>query len=156
MPACLFHWQTCYPIWGPGLPWWLRRLSVCLQCWRPGLNPWVGKISWRRKWQPTPLFLPRKSHGWRSLVGYSPWDCKESDTTEWLHFHLFLRMGSKSRDPWLLPRLYQMSNHYHITILPVEDTPVFCLLKTLQASSLLFTSSLHWPGKSQRAWRRLK
>ena len=39
-------------------------------------------IQWRRKWQPTPVLLPRKFHGWRSLVGYSPWDRKESDTTE--------------------------------------------------------------------------
>ena len=49
-------------------------------------NPWVGKISWRRKWQPTPVFLPGKSHGQRNLVGYSPWGCKELDTTERLHF----------------------------------------------------------------------
>ena len=41
-----------------------------------------------RKWQPTPLFLPGESHGQGSLVGYSPWDCKESDTTVWLtHTH---------------------------------------------------------------------
>ena len=40
---------------------------------------------WRRKWQPTPVFLPGESHGRRSLVGYSPWGRKESDTTEWLH-----------------------------------------------------------------------
>ena len=53
-----------------------------LQCGRPGFNPWVGKISWRRKWQPTPVFLPGKSHGQRNLVGYSPWGRKESDTTE--------------------------------------------------------------------------
>ena len=46
----------------------------------------VGKIPWRRKWQPTPVLLPGKSHGWRSLAGYSPWGCKESDTTEWLQF----------------------------------------------------------------------
>ena len=39
----------------------------------------------RRKWQPTPVFLPAKSHGWRSLVGYSPWGREESDTAEWLH-----------------------------------------------------------------------
>ena len=40
------------------------------------------------KWQPTPVFLPEKSQGWRSLVGYGPWGCKESDTTEWLtHNH---------------------------------------------------------------------
>ena len=42
---------------------------------------------WRRKWQPTPVLLPGKSHGWRSLVGYSPWGPEESDTTERLHFH---------------------------------------------------------------------
>ena len=46
----------------PGLSWWLRWLSVCLQCGRPGFNPWVGKIPWSRKWQPTPVFLPEKSH----------------------------------------------------------------------------------------------
>ena len=43
------------------------------RCW---FNPWVGKISWRRKWQPTPVFSPGKSHGQRSLAGYSPWDRK--------------------------------------------------------------------------------
>ena len=42
----------------------------------------LGKIPWKRKWQPSPVLLPRKSHGQRSLVGFSPWDRKESDTTE--------------------------------------------------------------------------
>ena len=37
----------------------------------PGFDPWIGKIPWRRKWQPTPVFLPGKAHGQRSLVGYS-------------------------------------------------------------------------------------
>ena len=41
---------------------------------------------WRRTWHPTPVLLPGKSHGWRSLVGYSPWGREESDTTERLHF----------------------------------------------------------------------
>ena len=41
---------------------------------------------WRRQWHPTPVLLPGKSHGWRSLVGCSPWGRKESDTTERLHF----------------------------------------------------------------------
>ena len=41
----------------------------------------------RRQWHPTPVLLPRKSHGWRSLVGCSPWGREELDTTEWLHFH---------------------------------------------------------------------
>ena len=47
----------------------------------------VGKIPWRRKWHPTPALLPGKFHGWRSLVGYSPWGRKESDTTEQPHWH---------------------------------------------------------------------
>ena len=45
---------------------------------------------WRRQWHPTPVLLPGKSHGWRSLVGYSPWGHEEPDTTERLHFHLSL------------------------------------------------------------------
>ena len=49
---------------------------------RLGFDPWVGKIPWRRKWQPTPVFLPGEFHGQRSLVGYSPWGCKESDLTK--------------------------------------------------------------------------
>ena len=54
----------------------------CLQCGRPGFDPWVRKILWRRKWQPTPVLLPGKSHGQRSIVGYSPWGHKELDMTE--------------------------------------------------------------------------
>ena len=64
--------------------------SVCLQCGRPGFDTWVGKIPWRRIWQPTPVFLLGKSHGQRSLVGYSLWGCKESDMTERLHFNKIL------------------------------------------------------------------
>ena len=48
----------------------------------PGFNPWVEKIPWRRAWQPTPVFLPGESHRQRSLVGYSSWGHKESNTTE--------------------------------------------------------------------------
>ena len=46
------------------------------------VRPWIRKIPWRRAWQPTPVFLPGKSHGLRNLVGYSPWGHKESDTTD--------------------------------------------------------------------------
>ena len=49
---------------------------------RQRFHTWVGKISWRRKWQHTPVFSPRESHGQRSLVGYSPQGLKESDMTE--------------------------------------------------------------------------
>ena len=49
---------------------------------RGEFDPRVGKVPWRKKWQPTPVFLPEKSHGCRSLVGYSSWGRKESDTAE--------------------------------------------------------------------------
>ena len=52
------------------------------QCRRCGMDPWVGKTPWNRKWQPIPVLLPGKFHDQRSLVGYSPWDPKESDMTE--------------------------------------------------------------------------
>ena len=49
---------------------------------RAEFDSWVRKILWRGKWQPTPVFLPGEFHGQTSLAGYSPWGCKESDTTE--------------------------------------------------------------------------
>ena len=57
---------------------------------RWGWDPRVRKIPWIREWHPTPVLLPGKSHGRRSLVGCSPWGHEESDTTEWLHFHFLL------------------------------------------------------------------
>ena len=54
----------------------LSRSRICLQCRihrRCSFHPWVGKIPWRRKWQPTPVFLPGKSYGQRSQAGYGPW-----------------------------------------------------------------------------------
>ena len=50
----------------------------------------MSKFLQRRQWHPTPVLLPGKSHGWRSLVGCSPWGRWESDTTERLHFHFSL------------------------------------------------------------------
>ena len=76
--------------------------SICPQLRIPRFDPWVGKIPWRRKWQPTPVLLPWKSHGQRSLVGYSPWGHKESDMTERLHFHFHrLSKGQSWLTIWL-------------------------------------------------------
>ena len=69
-----------------GFPWCLRGEGICLQCRRPRFDPWIETIPWRRD-LPTPVFLPGESHGQRSLVGYSPQEHKESDTTEQLTFH---------------------------------------------------------------------
>ena len=54
----------------------VKNLPVKQETW---FDPWVGKIPWKRKWQPTPVLLPGKFHGQSSLVGYSPWHCKELD-----------------------------------------------------------------------------
>ena len=63
-----------------GFPRWLySKESVC-QCRKQGFDPWVGEIPCRRKWQPTPVFLPGKFHEQRSLKGYSPCGHKGSDT----------------------------------------------------------------------------
>ena len=73
-----------------GFPMWLSGKRICLQCRRHRryrFDLWVGKIPWMRKWQPIPVFLPGESHGQRSLVGYSPWGCKEWGTTERLSMH---------------------------------------------------------------------
>ena len=59
-----------------------EKLHYCLNC--------VCVCVWRRQWQPTLVLLPGKSHGQRSLVGCSPWGCKESNKTERLHFHFLL------------------------------------------------------------------
>ena len=59
-----------------------------------------------RKWQPTPVFLPGKSHGQRSLAGYSPWDHKESDKTEQLNANSYITVTKKSFYPgptWIHP-----------------------------------------------------
>ena len=52
-----------------------------------GFDPWVGKISWKRAWQPTPVFLPGESNGQKGLAGYSPWGCTELNATEGLGTH---------------------------------------------------------------------
>ena len=67
----------------------IQTVRNLLQCGRPGFDPWVRKIFWRREWLLTPVFLPRELHAQRSLAGYSPWGCKQSDTTDQQTLSLF-------------------------------------------------------------------
>ena len=67
---------------------WYR---ICPPSRRSGYDHWVRKIPWKRKWQPTPVFLSGESHGQRSLADCSPWGCKESDTTEQLSAYIHTR-----------------------------------------------------------------
>ena len=78
-----FSWQNCI---------WQNSISLCPASFRtprPNLSVTPGVFR-RRRWHPTPVLLPGKSHGRRSLVGYSPWGREELDTTERLHFHFSL------------------------------------------------------------------
>ena len=106
----------------------------------------VVSISLRRQWHLTPVLLPGKSHGWRSLVGCSPWDHEESDMTEWLHFHFsLLCIGEGNGNPlqcsclenprdgvaqsrtwlkWLSSSMFPLENFYHKWVLNfVKDFP---------------------------------
>ena len=76
---------TNYCLYSYGFPGGASGKEPACQCRRRkrhGFEPWLGKIPWRREWQLTAEFLLRESHGQRSLVRYSPWGHKESDTTE--------------------------------------------------------------------------
>ena len=91
-----------------GLPRWLGGKEAACQCRRRRMDPWVGKIPWRRKWQPTPVFLPGKSHGQRRLAGYS-----QVPLSEHTHTH----------------------THTHTTIcMPLYVTALASRLKSLQIS----------------------
>ena len=71
----------------------VKNPSAVPQTQETRMHLWDGEIPWRRKWQLTPVFLPGELHGQRSLAGYSPWYCKESDTTEWLNTHTHTYQG---------------------------------------------------------------
>ena len=118
--------------------WWLRQWRICLQYGRPEFNFWFRKIPQRREWLPTPLFLPAEFQRQRSLAGYSPWNCRVSDTTEpltllthstvfivvfvvwciFLNSPAFLYLA-----PWMasisLPNLFALVLTWHVALGPV-------------------------------------
>ena len=88
---CFFFFLIYLDVWAfKGIPWFLSGKESACNAGDQGPIPGLGKIPWRRKWHPTPVFLPGKSYGWRSLAGYSPWGHKESDMTERLRLPLGL------------------------------------------------------------------
>ena len=131
-------------------PRWLmvKNSPASRRCRRCGFDPWVRKIPWSRTWQPTLVFLPGESHGQKSLVGYSPWGCKESDTAEWLTlslswtFNILIWFSKYQRNGGELVHTYfsNLSNHkgpcslslmFHETLLgngAAETTKDFILI----------------------------
>ena len=100
----------------------VKRLLTMPETW---FDPWVGKSFWRRKWHPTPVLLPGKSHGWRSMVGYSPWGHKEWDTTERLHFHFLFKYLSYPNN--------QVIFSSHLTTTPLNYLCLYLYIFSLDA-----------------------
>ena len=87
LQMAIFHsflWLSTVPLWGFSGSSVVKSLPAMLETW---VNLLVGKIPWRREWQPIPIFLSGKSHGQRSLAGYSPWGHKRVgyDLSDWAH-----------------------------------------------------------------------
>ena len=111
--------------------------TICLQCRRCGFNPWVGKILWRKKYLSTLVFLPGEFHGQRSPVGYSPWGCKVSDTTERLILSLTL---SLSFFIWL--KIFIMKTFFFFNVTEVDHGMV--VLNNLSLASALKLPAGHF------------
>ena len=113
-----FH---CISFWGLLGTRWCSGKESTWQLRKHGFNPRVGKMPWSRKWQPAPVFLPGKSHGQRSLAGYSPWGQKELDVTE--HTHILLAVKD--------PHSYTPPSPGKSELLGMR--PKYSFLKTLQS-----------------------
>ena len=115
-----------------GLPRWHSGKESACQCKRHRFDPWVGKSPWRRKWQPTPVFWPRKSHGQRSLVGYSPQGHKELDMTEHTRAYspFLVQTGQASSSLLIMIQIYfehynlQPKCPHHSSITAVPEQPL--------------------------------
>ena len=118
-----------------GLPRKLSGKELTCHCKRCGRL----RIPWRRKWQSTPVFLPGKSRGQRSLVGCSPWGHKESDTTEWAPAHYVLSPLLSNRNPLML----KLKLQYFSDLIRRADS----LEKTLMLGNI---------GGRRRGWQRTR
>ena len=110
---------------------WVKNLPAVQEKQGRRFSSWGEKIAWRRKWQSTPVFLPGKSHGQGSLVGYSPWGCKESDTTEHAQDTQLVRGHIYIWTPILI---FQTLSYFFYTPLPEENKNQYraCVSSTYQ------------------------
>ena len=102
---------------------------------RPEFNPWVGKIPWRREWLPSPVSSPEKSHGQKSMVGYSSWSLKRVDHN-W---------ATKQQHTWFYgTSSVRVSHNAEMNITPPRT------IQSVQISCSVVSDSLQ-PHKSQHA-----
>ena len=143
-------------------------------CWcrRCGFNPWVGKIPWRRKQQPIPVFLPGKSYGQRSLAGYSPCGHKESDMTEQLNnknnFTIYeigqkvhwgfsvIFYGQTQTNFWANPMLYQLTSFEGFQWITgtQQDRLLILFISHFHINGFLYSKKKKAPKVSQEKLKR--
>ena len=125
---------------------WLRIRLPMQVLRRPRFDLWIGKIPWKKKWQPSAVFLPGKPHGQRRLVGYSPWGRKELDTTESVHpcaqhTHTYTHGLLQDIEYSSCPRtlfIHSLDNSLHLLVPNSQSAPSFSL--TLANTNLFSTS----------------
>ena len=125
----------------------VNRFVGYLAYFLPGFNPWVGKISWRREWLPTPVFLSEESHGQRSLVAYSPWNHKESDMTFTFSFSACRASGLLSID-FYNPSLSHKKGSAILTKLEMGSLGQFCSQKRRYLSVGAIKAEVVTPSES--------
>ena len=107
---------------------------------------WIGQFDRRRQWHPTLVLLPGKFHGWRRLVGCSTWGHRESNMTEWLHFHALEK---------------EMATHSSVLVwrIPGRGSLVGCRLWSRTESDMTEVTSHQqqpqpvWGGQGKRFWK---
>ena len=138
-------------------PWWASQVTQlsgkesayqCRSHRRCGFISWVGKIPWRSKWQPIPVFLPGKFYGQRSLAGYSPWGLKSQTLTEWLSTHAWC-------PPWITKTLLSLGKLEGLSFRNWGQSPVkfTCCTLSIQKNSHHKTFTLLGYSKSLEYWK---
>ena len=134
--------------------WWLSGKESACQCRRCRFDPWIGRIPWRKKWQPTPVFLPGKSQGQRRLAGYSPWGLKRvrhNWATKQQPLGLGLPLSSKPQFPLLHLPSYSQEMIYFLKVkFPWNVLPDLLLTYHVYFYSYSFSLpvNLKWIGTS--------
>ena len=123
-----------------GLPWWLSGKESACQCMRHGFDPWVRKIPWRSM-ATTPVLLPGKSHGQSSLVGYSPWGCKESYVTEHAHTHTHTHVISGQNIRYSCFNFHFLSDVEYFFMFGFIISMLFCLSSDIPIFQVGFLKS---------------
>ena len=108
-----------------GFPCWFNGKEPTYQGRRHRFHPWLGKIPWGKKWQPTPVFLPGKSHGWRSLAGYRPWGHRLQSMGSYANVHVSISFYLPSH---VNGGVSVFSPHIHVNLCVLKCTFIYLYL----------------------------